>query len=291
MALTHSLDGIKEFIQKYEELPLNQNVQHEWDKIVIKKKEEQFNYYNIEDIARMKAIKSREAGAWLNAFPSKNVGMLMDDKSFQVAVGLRLGCEICREFKCVCGRIVDRKGLHPLSCPKNTGRYFRHAEVNSIIKKALISADVPAQLEPTGLDRNDGKRPDGATIIPWSMGKCLVWDFTCSDTYASSNINKTKNQAGAAAEAATLKKHLKYSNIKARGMTLVVVAVETTGVWCGEGKEWLYEVGRKLIHQTGDKKARSYLIQRVSMAIQRGNATSVINCMPSDEDLGTIFYL
>lgn len=48
---------------------------------------------------------------------------------------------------------------------KSGGRYFRRAEVNPIIKKVLFRADVPAQLEPTGSDRNDGKRPDGVTII------------------------------------------------------------------------------------------------------------------------------
>ena len=38
---------------------------------------------------------------------------------------------------------------------------------------------IPNHLEPTGLHRSDGKRPDGATIIPW---KVLVWDATCPDT-------------------------------------------------------------------------------------------------------------
>lgn len=59
------------------------------------------------------------------------------------------------------------------------------------------------KLEPTGLDRDDGKGPDGATIVPWSMGKFLVWDFTCSETYAASYINKTEEQAIAAADLAT----------------------------------------------------------------------------------------
>lgn len=36
------------------------------------------------------------------------------------------------------------------------------------LKRALVSTDIPAQLEPAGLDRNDNKRPDGATIIPWT---------------------------------------------------------------------------------------------------------------------------
>src|ERR1043165_9306842 len=26
------------------------------------------------------------------------------------------------------------------------------------------------------------KRPDGATLVPWSRGRCLLWDATCADT-------------------------------------------------------------------------------------------------------------
>lgn len=52
---------------------------------------------------------------------------------------------------------------------------------------------------PTHLDKNYGKRPNGATIIPWtiSMEQCPVWDFTSSDTFAASYINQTKGNAGA----------------------------------------------------------------------------------------------
>ena len=61
-----------------------------------------------------------------------------------------------------------------------------HAALNSIISRALSSADVPSRLEPPGLSRSDGKQPDGVTIIPWSSGKLLVWDATCPDTFACS---------------------------------------------------------------------------------------------------------
>ena len=40
------------------------------------------------------------------------------------------------------------------------------------------SAGIPATKEPTGLVRQDGKRPDGLTLIPWQGGKSLVWDVT-----------------------------------------------------------------------------------------------------------------
>ena len=42
--------------------------------------------------------------------------------------------------------------------------------------QTLASLDLPSMLEPRGLFRTDGKRPDGVTMIPWEMGKQLVWD-------------------------------------------------------------------------------------------------------------------
>ncbi len=69
--------------------------------------------------------------------------------------------------------------------------------MNDLIKRALASADVPAMLEPCSLSRDDGKRPDGLTIMPWANGRCLVWDFTCPHTLAASHLNKAVLGPGA----------------------------------------------------------------------------------------------
>ena len=45
-------------------------------------------------------------------------------------------------------------------------------------------------LEPRGLYRTDGKRPDGVTMIPWEMGKQLVWNVTFVDPLAPSRLNQ-----------------------------------------------------------------------------------------------------
>ena len=38
--------------------------------------------------------------------------------------------------------------------------------------------------------RTDGKRTDGVTMIPWEMGKQLVWDVAVVDALASSRLNQ-----------------------------------------------------------------------------------------------------
>jgi hypothetical protein len=60
----------------------------------------------------------------------------------------------------------------------------RHTEINSIINRSLTSIHVNSTLEPNGLSRDDGKRPDGMTLVPWIKGQPLVWDVTVVDTLA-----------------------------------------------------------------------------------------------------------
>ena len=58
------------------------------------------------------------------------------------------------------------------------------------MKQTLGSLDLPSVLEPRGLYRTDGKRPDGVTMIPCEMGKQLVWDVTGVDALAPSCLNR-----------------------------------------------------------------------------------------------------
>ena len=52
------------------------------------------------------------------------------------------------------------------------------------------SLDLPSMLEPRGLYRTDDKRPNGVTMIPWEMGKQLVWDVTVVDALAPSCLKQ-----------------------------------------------------------------------------------------------------
>src|SRR5664279_2393093 len=97
---------------------------------------------------------------------------------------------MCAPHTCVCGQQVDSSGVHGLACRKSAGRHMRHNAVNDLIKRAQASANVPSMLEPKSLSRDDSKRPDGLTMLPWANGHCMVWDFTCPDTLAASHLNR-----------------------------------------------------------------------------------------------------
>ena len=138
--------------------------------------------------------------------PLSQLGLKLDNSSTRIACGLRLGTPLCHPHKCQCGAEVDQLGRHGLSCKSAEGRHSRHSQVNDLIKRALGSAQVPAIREPPGLSRQDGKRPDGLTLLPWAQGRSLVLDYTCSDTLAASHVPHTSQEAGKSALQAEKKK-------------------------------------------------------------------------------------
>ena len=75
----------------------------------------------------------------------------------------------------------------------------------------LSTAGVPSRHDPSGLDRSNGKRPDGVTMVPWSSGKPLVWDSTCPDTLAPSRVCVAVRSPGSVAKAAEVKSVLSIS--------------------------------------------------------------------------------
>ena len=72
---------------------------------------------------------------------------------------------------------------------------MRHEEVNKLIKHDLNQAKIPSMLEPIGLSRKgEKKRPDGLTYPTWKNGKCLIWDFICSDILCKSYVKKSSTE-------------------------------------------------------------------------------------------------
>jgi hypothetical protein len=237
--------------------------------------------------ARLLAASTKESGAWLRALPAASIGNLLDDSCLRIAVALRLGAPITVPHQCVCSALVDSRGYHGLSCKFSAGRRSRHAGINLIIKRALASAGYCSQLEPTGISRADGKRPDGVTLSPWSQGRCLCWDATIVCTLAISHVARSVNQPGSASEAAESKKISKYQDLSPNYL-FSPLGFETLGPWGPEAKKFLTKVGRLISKATGEPRATAFLAQRISLEVQRGNAASVLGTAPKREDFHPI---
>jgi len=100
----------------------------------------------------------------------------------------------------------------------------------------------------------------------------LAWDVTVPDTYADSHLADTATTAGAAADKAANNKVV--NRRIANSHIFVPVAVESAGTWNHQAVELVQELGRRMTAVTKDPREATYLFQRMSVALQRGNAVS-----------------
>ena len=98
----------------------------------------------------------------------------------------------------------------------------------------------------------------------------MAWDVTVPDTYADSHLADTETTAGAAADKAASNKEAKYRQLA--NSNIVPVAIETAGTWNNRALELVQELGRRMTAVTEDTSETTYLFQRLSVALQRGNA-------------------
>ena len=145
--------------------------QKEWDRLLVQEEYSQLlaSFTEPRHRPRLLAASSDHSGDWLHVLPIAACGLHLDNEAMRVAVGLRLGCVLRESHTCRCGATVDTLGTHAYSCKRSSSRIIRHNYINDIIRRALTQAGVPSMKEPHGLVRDDGKRPDGLTLLPLSL--------------------------------------------------------------------------------------------------------------------------
>ena len=56
-----------------------------------------------------------------------------------------------------------------------------------------------------------------------------------------------------------------------------MVAIETSGAWCSQSAEFIEDLGRRITTITNEPLETTYLYQRMSVTLQRGNAVAYRN--------------
>ena len=194
---------------------------------------------------------------------------------------MRLGAPLFSPHTCChCGSEVATLATHGRSCRQSQGRHHRHAAMNNIIHCSLVSANVLSRLQPSGLERADGKCPDGVTVVPWRRGKHLVWDTTSPDTFAPSYLQSPTSAAGAVAALAENRKKGKYGCLDST-YTFTPIAIESSGA-CGPlTMGFLRDLGNHLKLTTGEENSFKYLLQSVSGSPKRKQYIGPGNNCPS----------
>ena len=80
--------------------------------------------------------------------------------------------------------------------------------------------------------------------------------------------------AGSAAETAAVRKVKKYASLTSTHL-FVPIALETLGPVCEAALDLISTLGSRITERSGDSRERSFLFQRLSIAIQRGNSVAL----------------
>ena len=242
--------------------------QHAWDEPIVKDDiNHLFATASQQDKSRLLAVKSHSID-WLHALSIASGSLRLANEDIRVTVGLCLGAALCQAHQCPCGVLAQFNGLHGLSCKLGSGKHSRLASINDIIYRAWCRADIPAVEEPTGLTRTDSKRPNGNTLVPRSVGKCVFWDVTIADTMAPSYLAISLVSTGLVAEQSSARKLAKYSELVISHI-FVPIAMDSFGPICAEALIFSNELGRRISVVTIDMRETTFFFQRLSIAIQR----------------------
>ena len=69
------------------------------------------------------------------------------------------------------------------------------------------------------------------------------------------------------------------------------IAVETLGALGEEASAFFRDLGRRITAVTAEPRSLQFLLQRLSVTVQRGNAACVLGTVPSSLGLDEIFYI
>ena len=196
-------------------------------------------------------------------------------------MGLRVGAPLGQPHQCsYCGNDVDQFFRQHLSRQFSQEKLSHHNSVNST-QHALTAAKIPSWLEPSGLHQADGKCPDGMTMVPWEQGKYLVWDATCRH-FLPVTLSKGSHRARrSCCTCGRRQDHAGSMHTWTTCFNSAQLLWRRVAPYVGPKlRDFLRELGKRLRMVTGEPRLYAFLMQRISVAIQIGNATSVMASLP-----------
>ena len=114
-------------------------------------------------------------------------------------------------------------------------------------------------------------------MIPWEMGKQLVWDVAVVDALAPSRLNQgSLCNPGTTATEAEARKIEKYRELIDNGYIFQPVALEVQGSLSESSEIFITRLCKMLCRSHDDQRVGSFLKQRISMVFQIGNAACVL---------------
>ena len=118
----------------------------------------------------------------------------------------------------------------------------------------------------------------------------MVWDFTSSDTFATSHLDVSPSHFGKVAEQAEQTKVTKYAQLE-HDFEIEPICVETMGPWGPNSLKSVCEIGKRISVESGEPRSTVFFMQAIGMAMQRGIAASGLEIVCKGQHPEEMYYL
>jgi hypothetical protein len=107
---------------------------------------------------------------------------------------------------------------------------------------------------------------------------------------AATHLDSCSRKSDSTALSAEKLKHSKYYSIK-ESHTFVAFALVTFGPWSADAKDIFKDISKLPLEKSDVSESPGYFQKKLSLAIQRGKAASVLGTAAKSSGLEEIFYL
>ena len=239
--------------------------------------------------SRSKALalcsSTRHAGDWLNAIPSKALGLHLHDLEFRSCLQYWLGLSLVEEHsKCpVCQSPADPFGDHQIGCGGNGDRVLRHDSLRNVLFSASQSAALAPRKEVPSLIPGSKSRPADLYLPYWKHGKPAALDVSVISPMQHLTVSKASAIQGHALSVGEDRKIAAHaSSCHSVGVSFIPLIVETFGGWSNLAVETIKSIGRLQGQRLGISPAQTttHLFQRLAICLWKGNATMWMRRLP-----------
>ena len=204
----------------------------------------------------------------------------MASAPFVACLLLRLGIVGGATQNCAfCDAPLDMEGVHHTTCKHNGLAKVRHDGITQAVAVLARSAGYTVAVEPTNLVAGTRLKPADVGIHGFTNGPLI----SCVDVTVRSPTCPTYlvmgQEPGAVARQADADKRRKYGQ-----QVVIPFAMETYGTLSPSARFVLKKLVTNMIAVSPDldqesvKMQRMYCLQRISIALQKGNAQMILLC-------------
>ena len=241
---------------------------------------------SVREKARLASLGLHHAGSWLTVVPTPALGLHLQPIEFVFAVKYRLGCQVYdHDGPCpACYQASDKFGDHALCCGHWGERITRHNDIRDHIFKMAGSAVLNPVKEGRFLLPGNDRRPADVFLPNWAAGRDAALDITVINPLQQATVAEAAATPGHSLNFAVERKMRgAYEECDRQGVSFIPLAFESLGGWHKTAVQEVKKIAQAMARQTGREESEvcSHAISRLSLLLMKGNASILINRIPS----------